>query len=69
MGHGVPYPGKGHAVAYKINDECVSCGSCQSECPVEAIKEGEGKYVIEAAKCTDCGNCAGVCPVECIIQA
>jgi ferredoxin len=55
-------------VAYKINDECVSCGSCQSECPAEAIKEGEGKYVIEAAKCTDCGSCAEVCPVECISQ-
>jgi formate hydrogenlyase subunit 6/NADH:ubiquinone oxidoreductase subunit I len=35
---------------------------------VEAIKEGEGKYVIDAVKCTDCGSCAEVCPVECISQ-
>jgi ferredoxin len=62
------YQRKGLQVAFKINDECVSCGSCKSECPVEAIKEGEGKYVIDTTKCTDCGSCAEVCPVECISQ-
>jgi ferredoxin len=55
-------------VAYKITEECVSCGSCESECPAEAIKQGETAYQIEAAKCTDCGACAEVCPVECIKQ-
>ena len=24
-------------MAYVINDNCVACGSCISECPVEAI--------------------------------
>jgi ferredoxin len=56
-------------VAYKISNECVSCGSCQPECPVEAISEGDGLYVIDPAKCTDCGTCAEVCPVEAISQA
>lgn len=56
-------------MTYKINDECVSCGSCEPECPVQAISEAEAKYVIDAAKCTDCGTCAGVCPVEAISQA
>lgn len=55
-------------VAYKITDECVSCGTCEPECPVEAISEGEDTYVIDAAKCTDCGTCAEVCPVDAIVQ-
>jgi ferredoxin len=50
-------------VAYSINDSCVSCGACVSECPVDAISEGDGIYVIDAETCIDCGNCANVCPV------
>jgi ferredoxin len=51
-------------MSYKINDECISCGACASECPVEAISEGSDKYVIDPGKCIDCGSCAGVCPVS-----
>ena len=32
-------------MAYIITDACVSCGSCAEQCPVEAISEGDGKYV------------------------
>ena len=35
-------------MAYKISDECISCGACAGECPVGAISEGDGKYVIDA---------------------
>ena len=28
-------------MAYVITDECVSCGTCAGECPVEAISEGD----------------------------
>lgn len=56
-------------MAYKITDECVSCGSCEPECPVDAISEGDGKYVIDPEKCTDCGTCADVCPTDAIVQA
>ncbi|HBS58427.1 MAG: 4Fe-4S binding protein [Bacillota bacterium] len=52
-------------MAYKINDDCVSCGACASACPVEAIHEGEGKYVIDD-NCIDCGSCAETCPVGAI---
>ena len=55
-------------MAYKISDECVSCGTCEAECPVQAISQGDGKYEIDPEKCTDCGSCAEVCPVECISQ-
>ena len=30
-------------MAYIITDECIACGSCQDECPVEAITPGEEK--------------------------
>ena len=50
-------------MAYKISDECVGCGACAAECPVEAISEKEGKYEIDAEKCIECGACADTCPV------
>ena len=50
-------------MAYKISDECIACGACESECPAGAISEGDGKYEINPDTCLDCGACAGVCPV------
>ena len=52
-------------MAYKISDDCISCGACAAECPVGAISEGDGKYVIDADACVDCGACAGGCPKWC----
>lgn len=51
-------------MAYVIGSECISCGSCEGDCPVSAISEGEDRYVINAELCIDCGSCASVCPVE-----
>ncbi len=50
-------------MAHMITDECISCGACQAECPVDAISEGEGKFVIDPELCIDCGACKSVCPV------
>ena len=55
-------------MAYKITDDCISCGACVSDCPVEAISEGDGKFVIDADKCIDCGGCAESCPVGAPVQ-
>ncbi|MFV0290158.1 MAG: DUF362 domain-containing protein [Mangrovibacterium sp.] len=55
-------------MAYVISDDCIACGSCIDECPVEAISEGD-IYSINADICTDCGSCADVCPTECISPA
>jgi len=57
-------------MAYKITEDCISCGACEAECKNQAISEGETTYVIDPAKCTECvGNfespkCAEVCAVD-----
>lgn len=55
-------------MAYVIGDNCVACGACAADCPVEAISEGDGKFVIDADTCIECGACAGSCPVEAISE-
>ena len=55
-------------MAYVITDACVSCGTCADSCPLSAIAEGDGKYVIDADVCVDCGTCAGECPVSAISE-
>lgn len=57
-------------MAYKINDECSSCGACEPECPNTAISQGDTIYLIDQAKCSECvglfdtPQCASVCPTE-----
>jgi ferredoxin len=57
-------------MAFKITDDCISCAACESECPNEAISEGDEFFVIDADKCTECvgffntQQCASVCPVD-----
>lgn len=56
-------------MARVISEECVSCGSCESECPVDAISQGDTQYVIDADACIDCGACEAVCPTGAISEA
>ncbi len=55
-------------MAYKITDECISCGSCEMVCPNKAISEGDQIYKIDPDKCTECvgaekyAQCADICP-------
>lgn len=53
-------------MAYKIDDQCISCGACAGTCPVGAISEGDGKFEIDESACVECGACAGGCPVGAI---
>ena len=41
-------------MAHVISDECVSCGACESEFPVDA------------SACVDCGACESACPTGAI---
>jgi len=50
-------------MAYKISEDCISCGACESECESGAISEGDTQFVIDPEKCTECGKCADTCPV------
>lgn len=57
-------------MAYKITEECISCGACEPECPNQAISEGDKVYVIDFNRCTECvgaydsSKCKEVCPVD-----
>ena len=55
-------------MAYKISDECIMCGGCAAQCPVGAISEGDGKYVIDPDSCISCGSCEAQCPVGAISE-
>ena len=56
-------------MAYRITDDCISCGVCEPECPNNAISEGEINR-IDPARCTECAGshespkCASICPQE-----
>jgi len=56
----------GGNMAYEITDDCIACGACVPECPVEAISEGTSIYIIDQELCTDCASCVEVCPVSAI---
>ena len=60
-------------MAYKITEECITCGACETECKNEAITEGDSQFNIDPTKCTECigwfetSKCAEVCPVDACI--
>ena len=69
-------------MAYLINNDCTACGTCISECPVEAIVDdsenptGADIYYVYADKCVECVGhhsspaCREACPTEgCIVNA
>ena len=58
----------------KIVEDCVNCGACETECPNEAIVQGDAFYEIVAEKCTECvgaydaPQCIATCPIDgCIV--
>ena len=54
-------------MTYSISVECIACGSCMNECPVDAISAGD-IFIVNADDCIDCAACAEVCPVDAISE-
>ena len=55
-------------MAFVISNSCVSCGSCESQCPVGEISAGDSQFEIDPNTCISCGSCAGQCPVGAIAE-
>lgn len=64
------------AAPYSVNSsQCISCGLCVPNCPVDAISMKDGVAVIDSTKCISCGICKDGngkdfqgCPVSAITQ-
>jgi len=60
-------------MAYMITEDCINCNACESECPNNAISQGDPVYIIDPSLCTECvgyfdePQCISVCPVDCIV--
>ena len=59
-----------------VQDECISCGDCEPDCPTDSIKEGLIAFEINAKTCTECEGdfdepkCVELCPIDnCIVPA
>jgi ferredoxin len=63
-------------MAYRIDEsQCTGCGSCETECPVRAIRPKGDVSFINPAKCVECKGyfaapqCVQACPADCISLA
>lgn len=53
---------------YSINlEKCISCGTCDVQCPQGAILISDiGKFSINYEKCISCGICFRDCPIDAV---
>ncbi|BEP28395.1 EFR1 family ferrodoxin [Helicovermis profundi] len=45
-----------------VHDECILCGKCIRNCPVQAISDIKGKITINNEVCESCMKCVNNCP-------
>lgn len=46
----------------KMNNKCTTCCKCILSCPQDALKNKDGKIILEQNKCIGCFCCDEVCP-------
>lgn len=51
---------------FEVSDACISCGTCEKDCPVDAIKIEDGKPVWVKDSCLLCLRCIHACPTNAI---
>jgi len=49
-------------------DECMGCGDCIDQCPMEAISMQNDVVTRDADRCIGCGLCISVCPTSALIM-
>jgi ferredoxin len=50
-----------------LKELCVACGSCETECPIGAIKVVAGVFAkVDEDRCVGCSKCERVCPASVI---
>jgi Fe-S-cluster-containing hydrogenase component 2 len=47
-------------------EKCDGCGTCQDNCPAEAIRIEDDKAVVNNENCIDCNACEEQCPQKAI---
>ncbi|MEA1964060.1 MAG: 4Fe-4S binding protein [Candidatus Aerophobetes bacterium] len=51
----------------KVSPGCISCGRCQRQCPVDAIKgDRDTEFRVDPTECILCGDCQKGCPTQAI---
>ncbi|MBQ3253194.1 MAG: NADH-quinone oxidoreductase subunit NuoF, partial [Acholeplasmatales bacterium] len=67
-------------INYHVTDDCIGCGKCARNCPVDAIStsdvivktlpNGNKLYMhhVNVDKCIKCGVCFSSCPVQAIVK-
>ena len=63
----VPVPGDRGKVVNDIQ-KCIFCGSCQRNCPADAIvvNRAEKSWEINPFSCVQCRSCVDNCPKKCL---
>jgi ferredoxin len=46
--------------------KCDGCGTCQDNCPSDAIKVEEKVAVVKEENCIDCNACQDNCPTQAV---
>jgi len=51
-----------------VEEDCISCMACESECPTGAIVMRNDLAFINQDKCEECSDCVDICPTAAIVK-